>query len=78
MNLTRSLDEYEQLLAPAHQRFAVSPGIQAIQSNSDGVFLEIFLLNFSALGSQMTEPVQVMVLSRTGYLLQRERLTKAE
>ena len=58
MNLVRSLDEYEQLLAPARQRFAVSPAIQAIQSNSDDVFLELFLLNFCALGSQMTEPVE--------------------
>jgi hypothetical protein len=40
MNLMRSLDEYQQLLAPARQRFAVSPGIQPIQSNSDDVFLE--------------------------------------
>ena len=58
MNLMRSLDEHEQLLAPARQRFAVSPGIQAIQLNSDDVFLEIFLLNFSAFGSQMAEPVE--------------------
>ena len=58
MNMMRSLDEYEQLLAPARQRFAVSPDIQALKSNSDDVFLEIFLLNFSALGSQMTEPVE--------------------
>ena len=43
MNLMRSLDEYEQLLVPARQRFAVSPGIQPIQSNSDDVFLELFL-----------------------------------
>jgi hypothetical protein len=28
MNLMKSLDEYEELLAPARQRFAVSPGIQ--------------------------------------------------
>jgi len=58
MNLMRSLDEYEQLIAPARERFAVSPGIQAIESTSDDVFLELFLLNFCALGSQMTEPVE--------------------
>jgi hypothetical protein len=38
MNLMKSLHEYEELLAPARQRFAVSPGIQAIQSNSGGRF----------------------------------------
>ena len=38
MNLMKSLDEYEELLAPARRRFAVSPGIQAIQSNSGGRF----------------------------------------
>src|SRR5437879_2629983 len=28
----RVLDEYERLLAPARERFAASPGVQAIQS----------------------------------------------
>jgi len=54
----RSLDEYEELIAPARERFAVSPAIQAMESTSDDVFLELFLLNFCALGSQMTEPVE--------------------
>jgi hypothetical protein len=58
MNLMRSLDDYEQLLAPARERFAVSPGVRAIASTSDDVFLELFLLHFCALGSQMTEPVE--------------------
>jgi hypothetical protein len=58
MNLMRSLDEYEQLLAPARERFAVSPGVQAIESTSDDVFLELLLQHFCALGSQMTEPVE--------------------
>jgi hypothetical protein len=58
MNLMISLDEYEQLIYPARERFEVSPGIQAIESTSDDVFLELFLLNFCALGSQMTEPVE--------------------
>jgi hypothetical protein len=58
MNLMRSLDDYEQFLAPARERFAVSPGVRAIESTSDDVFLELFLLHFCALGSQMTEPVE--------------------
>jgi hypothetical protein len=53
-----SLDDYEQLLAPARDRFAVSPGVQAISSTSDSVFLDLFLLHFCALGSQMTKPVE--------------------
>jgi hypothetical protein len=58
MNGMKSLDDYEQLLAPARERFAVSPGVRAIESTSDDVFLELFLLHFCALGSQMTEPVE--------------------
>src|ERR1700730_17940095 len=58
MNIVTSLDEYERLLAPARERFAASPGVQAIRSNSDNVFLELFLLHFCALGSQVTEPVE--------------------
>jgi hypothetical protein len=53
-----SLDEYEQLVAPARERFAESPGIRAISSTSDSIFLDLFLLHFCALGSQMTEPVE--------------------
>lgn len=52
------LDEYERLLAPARERFAASPGVQAIRSASNEVFLESFLLHFCALGSRMTEPVE--------------------
>jgi hypothetical protein len=58
MNLMRSLDEYERLLAPAREQFAVSLGVRTIESTSDDVFLELFLLHFCALGSQMTEPVE--------------------
>ncbi len=58
MNVTKSLDEYEQLLAPVRECFAVSPGVQAIKSSANEVFLESFLLHFCALGSQMTEPVE--------------------
>src|ERR1700761_5392173 len=52
------LQEYERLLAPARERFAVSPGVQAVQSSHDAAFLESFLLHFCALGSRMTEPVE--------------------
>jgi N-acyl-L-homoserine lactone synthetase len=52
-----ALHEYERLLAPARERFAVSPGVRAIQSSRDEAFLEAFLLHFCALGSRMTAPV---------------------
>ena len=42
MNIVTSLDEYERLLAPARECFAASPGVQAIRSNSDDVFLKLF------------------------------------
>ena len=58
MNVMKSLDEYEQFLAPVRDCFALSPGVQAIKSSPNGVFLESFLLHFCALGSQMTEPVE--------------------
>src|ERR1700756_2108900 len=52
------LHEYDRLLVPARERFAVSPGVRAIQSSQDDGFLESFLLHFSALGSRMTAPVE--------------------
>src|ERR1700752_996347 len=58
MNVMKSLDKYEQHLAPVRDCFAVSPGVQAIKSSSNDLFLESFLLHFCALGSQMTEPVE--------------------
>ena len=54
-----TLHNYERLVAPARERFAVSPGVRAIQSSQDAVFLESFLLHFSALGSRMTAPSNV-------------------
>ena len=57
------LDEYERLLAPARERFAASPGVRAIESAQDEIFLESFLLHFCALGSRMTEPVERWILS---------------
>ena len=56
--VTTTLREYERLLAPARDCFAVSPGVRAIQSSWDEVFLELFLLHFCALGSRMTAPVE--------------------
>jgi N-acyl-L-homoserine lactone synthetase len=56
--VTMALRDYERLLAPARDSFAVSPGVRAIQSSHDEVFLESFLLHFCALGSRMTAPVE--------------------
>jgi Acetyltransferase (GNAT) domain len=58
IDVLNSLDEYEQWLAPARERFAASSGIRAIQASSDEAFLESFLLHFCALGTRMTEPVE--------------------
>jgi hypothetical protein len=58
MKATPSLDTYNELLRPAWERFETSHGFQAIQANSDPRLLEAFLLYFSAIGSQMTEPVE--------------------
>jgi hypothetical protein len=58
MNATLSLERYNQLLAPARERFETSPGLNAIRSTSDPRFLEAFLLYFCAIGAQMTEPVE--------------------
>jgi hypothetical protein len=58
MNATPSLERYNQLLAPARERFETSPGLNAIRSTSDPRFLEAFLLYFCAIGAQMTEPVE--------------------
>src|SRR5215510_1997519 len=53
------LEEYEQLLAPARERFATSPGLKLLQSPAvDPVMVELFLLYFCAIGSRMTEPVE--------------------
>jgi hypothetical protein len=62
----KSLDEYEQLLAPVREWFAISPGVHAINASSNDVFLESFLLHFCALGSQMTEPVERWVRRAAG------------
>jgi hypothetical protein len=54
---------YEHLLAPARERFAVSPGVRAIQSSQDAAFLESFVLHFSALGWRTTAPVERWIRS---------------
>jgi hypothetical protein len=53
-----SLSDYEDLLTPARERFAESFGVRALQSNSDAVFCELFLMYFCALGVHMTRPVE--------------------
>jgi hypothetical protein len=53
-----ALQDYERLLAPSRERFALAPGVLAIQASQDDIFLESFLLHFCALGSWMTEPVE--------------------
>ena len=52
------LEKYEQLMIPARERFALSDGMRALQSSTDEVFLEAFLLHFCSLGAQMTRPVE--------------------
>ena len=58
MNATPPLETYDQLLAPARQRFETSPGLNALRSSNDPRLLEAFLLYFCAIGAQMTEPVE--------------------
>jgi hypothetical protein len=53
-----SLESYNQLLAPARQRFETSHGLNTLRSSNDPRLLEAFLLYFCALGAQMTEPVE--------------------
>lgn len=61
MNATLSLETYNQLLAPARERFETSPGLNAIRSTNDPRMLEAFLLYFCAIGAQMTEPVETWI-----------------
>jgi Acetyltransferase (GNAT) domain len=58
MNASPSLERYDQLLGPARERFEASLGLNTIRSNNDPRLLEAFLLYFSAIGAQMTEPVE--------------------
>jgi GNAT acetyltransferase-like protein len=61
MNVNASLERYNQLLAPARERFETSPGLNAIRSTNDPRLLEAFLLYFCAIGAQMTEPVETWI-----------------
>jgi hypothetical protein len=61
MNARLSLESYNQLLAPARERFETSPGLNAIRSTNDPRMLEAFLLYFCAIGAQMTEPVETWI-----------------
>ncbi|MGA2848808.1 MAG: GNAT family N-acyltransferase [Terracidiphilus sp.] len=58
MNSTPSLEWYNRLLKPARERFEASLGLNTIRSSNDPRLLEAFLLYFSAVGAQMTEPVE--------------------
>jgi len=58
MNPATSLERYNQLLKPARDRFEASVGLNTLRSNNDPRLLEAFLLYFSAIGAQMTEPVE--------------------
>ena len=58
MKAMPSLESYNQLLAPARQRFETSPGLNTLRSSNDPRLLEAFLLYFCAIGAQMTEPVE--------------------
>jgi Acetyltransferase (GNAT) domain len=58
MNAEPLLNRYNQLLAPARERFDTSLGLNAIRSTNDPRMLEAFLLYFCAIGAQMTEPVE--------------------
>jgi Acetyltransferase (GNAT) domain len=53
-----SLSDYEDLVAPARERFAESFGVRTLQLNRDAAFCELFLMYFCALGVHMTKPVE--------------------
>src|ERR1700760_1981783 len=58
MNASASLEHYNQHMAQARERFEANSGLNAIRSSNNPRFLEAFLLYFSAIGAQMTEPVE--------------------
>jgi hypothetical protein len=61
MAVPASLEEYEQCIASARQRFADSPGVLALRSMAEARFFHAFLLNFCSLGARMTEPVECWI-----------------
>src|SRR6476620_6958706 len=58
---SHAFDRYEQLMAPARERFALSSGGRALQSRTEEIFFEAFLLHFCSLGAQMTRPVETWI-----------------
>src|SRR5882724_3609660 len=51
--------EYEVRMEPARNRFAASPTLAAVTAaDIEPLLLELFLLNFAAIGVRMTEPVE--------------------
>lgn len=53
-----SLPDYEKLIAPARERFAVSPAVKALQAVGEDISCELLLIYFCALGVQITAPVE--------------------
>ncbi len=55
--------EYERQMEPARRRFADSPTLATLtRADIDPLLLELFLLNFAAMGVRMTEPVEGWIL----------------
>ena len=52
------LERYNRALAAARERFDANPAINTLRTNNDPRLLELFLLYFSAIGAQMTQPVE--------------------
>jgi len=53
-----SLERYNRALAAVRERFDANPALNAMRANNDPRLLELFLLYFSAIGAQMTQPVE--------------------
>jgi|SRR5579859_5213522 len=53
-----SIERYKRHLAAVRERFDANPALNALRSNNDPQLLELFLLYFSAIGAQMTQPVE--------------------
>ena len=56
--VTASLERYNRFLAAARERFDRNSALNALRSNNDPQLLELFLLNFCAIGAKMTQPVE--------------------
>ncbi len=54
-----AIREYEKLMQPIRERFALSPGIQGmINTETEAQTMTAFLMHFSALSVPITEPVE--------------------